>query len=185
MNVNEQIKINRKLLKHRNWLLVGVTMMLLSNVLISSYLYRVDSKVVIVPSQVREEFYVTDKKVSEGYLESMTRDFAFLILNLTSENYQYVEATVLKLTTPEYYEKMKHELDALATDIKQRNVTTSFFPKEILVDNEQLITEVQGVLDTKVGLTTVSRENKVYRMVFDYSLGYLSLKEFYEVKDGV
>jgi conjugal transfer pilus assembly protein TraE len=185
MNINEQIKANRNLLKHRNLLVIILVVMLISNTLLAFYLFKVDSKIIVIPSQVRKEFYLTESKVSNEYLELMTRDFTNLILNLTAENYEYVKTSVLKHTKPDYYEKIKHELDGLATDIKLRNVTTTFFIKEIILDTETLTSEVKGVLDTRIGLTTVSSVNKVYKIVFDYSLSYLSLKEFYEVEDGV
>ncbi len=183
MNVNEQIKTNRTLQRHRKLLVIMLVCLLISNSLLAYCLVNLDSKIIVIPSQVTKEFYVTEKKVSSEYLELMTRDFTNLILNLTADNYEYVKTSVLKQTKPDYYEKIKHELDALATDIKQRNVTTTFFIKELVIDPENLTSEVKGVLDTRIGLTTVSSINKVYRVVFDYSHSYLSLKEFYEVAD--
>lgn len=184
MNIIEQINNNR-ILKIGFATTSGICLILLiSNLLLSFYLFRVDSKTILLPSQATKEFYVTEKSVSEEYLELHARDIANTILNLNLNNYQYSADSILKITHPAYYPKIKQELAELSIDIKERNVSLHFMINSMNIKPSKLIADVSGVLKTKVGTETVKETQKTYRIVFDYSYSFLSLIEFYEVGDN-
>lgn len=184
MNVANQIKLNERLELHRKKLLIVCSILLVSNLLLCGLLFRQDTNVVLVPTHINKEITLTTgSSYSSEYLELITRDYIGLILNLSPENYEYVQSTILKNTHPSSYGVIKHELDALAEDIKKRSVAVNFQTTDMVVDKKRLQVDIRGYLETKIGLKTVSREQRKYRIIYGYMGSKLTLKEFFEVKD--
>jgi type IV conjugative transfer system protein TraE len=184
MNIAGQIKLNERLKLHRKRLLIVCGLMLVSNVLLCKLLFRQDTNVILVPTHINKDITLTTGSAySSDYLELITRDYIGLILNLTPENYEYAQEAILKNTHPSSHGVIKHELGELAEDIKKRSVAINFRTTDMVVDLRRLQVDVRGSLETKVGLKTVSKELRKYRIVYDYMGSKLTLKEFYEVKD--
>jgi type IV conjugative transfer system protein TraE len=183
MNVANQIRLNKQLQGSFTKLMILSGVLLVSNLLLTAIIFRQDLRVMLVPTHINKEVTITVGSVSEEYLELITRDYIGLILNLTPENYEYAESSILKHTHPSSYGAIQHELGELARDIKSRNVAISFSMTDMVVDKRNLKIDVTGYLETKIGLKSVSREVKQYRVTYDFTGSRLTLKEFYEVKD--
>lgn len=183
MNVASQIQHNYRLKRHRSWLIISGTILMISNLLLSLYITNLESRTIVVPTYIPKEISLTNKHVSEEYLELMARDVINMILNITPHSYEYVESYLLKLSHPSHYGKLKQELMELAEDIKMRDVSISFFITHMTVDVSNLKVAVEGHLETRVGLKTVNRELRKYNVVFDYTGARFSIKDFYEVEN--
>jgi type IV conjugative transfer system protein TraE len=183
MNVASQIQLNKQLKGSLTKLMFLSGVLLISNLFLTATIYRQDLRVVLVPTHLNKELIVTIGSVSEEYLELITRDYIGLILNLTPENYEYAESSILKHTHPSTYGVLQHELAELARDIKTRNVSIYFSMTDMVVDKQKLTVDVTGHLQTNLGLKAISRELRRYRIIYDFTGGRLMLKEFYEVKD--
>lgn len=183
MDISNQIKHNAQLKRNLHSISIMCGILVISNFLLAISLYKQDSRTILIPTHISKNFMVTDEKVSEEYLELISRDIAHQMLNLTPENYNYVEASILKMAHPSSYGTIKQELNELAHDIKSRDVSTNFSLSEININKQNFKVSIQGYLETKIGLRSISRELKKYHIIYDYSGGTLTLKEFYEVKD--
>ncbi|MDF3047695.1 MAG: conjugal transfer protein TraE [Candidatus Midichloriaceae bacterium] len=183
MNIAQQVKANQRLRLEK--LILGVLsgVLLLSNLGLTWHIVFKETTTIIVPTQINRSFSVGNSGVSEEYLEMVARDLVTQLLNLTSENYEYVENAMLKIAHPSSYWKLRSELEELASDIKLRKVSVAFAITEMRIDKEALQVDVTGNLETRLGTKTIKREIKKYRVIFDYGAYQLALKEFYEVKD--
>lgn len=181
MNLAEQIKLNKQLEYHRILLSVVGALLLIINLLLSLYIFLQDKQTIIVPSFIPREFNVTTKTASSEYIELMARDIAMQVLNLTQENYEYTKNSLLRIAHPTSYGQLKTQLDELATDIRDRNLSINFTISNIVVDQEGQSAQVSGYLETKVGSKTVSRDLKTYSILFSYVAGTLTLRNFFEV----
>lgn len=183
MELSRYIEINKKLKKHRTYLVGVLSIMMMSNFALSLALLSQNSRTILVPNVLSKGVEISDREVSEEYLELVTRDFIAQVMNMSQENYAYVEEYVLRLAHPASYHALKGELMELEQELKGRGVALNFSIKQISVNKKTLSAEVLGVLETRISGVAANREEKRYRVLFDYAARHLQLKEFYEVKD--
>lgn len=167
----------------RNILLATTGLLLISNIVLGTYINFQDSKIVVIPSQVTKAFEVSTKGVSTEYIELMARDVVQSLLTLTADNIDYFGEVLLKIAHPKFHGELKQQMSELEEDVKKREVRIHFSISEIETDKTNLLAEVNGYLDTYVGLRKTSTELKKYIVGFDYTGGRLMLTKFYEVEE--
>jgi type IV conjugative transfer system protein TraE len=184
MDINSQSSILEKTIRIRNGFVIVSAISILSNLILSYAIYSQEKFVVVTPAFISQEYTISKKHVSTGYLQDTARVTAVTMLSMTPNNTKFIEETILRHVDPEFFGELKQQLYALAGDIKKRQVSTVFIPVEVNVVHEAEFTaEVIGDLLTFVGKQQTGFERKTYRMSFNYAGAGLLLKEFYEVKN--
>lgn len=127
-----------------------------------------DREVVLQPV-LTNPLTISSQGVSRQYLELVTRDASVLMFNRTPQNLEYWIESVLKITHPSAYGRLKGELLKIANDQRGSSVAQYFTIEAMKVDPAGLTSEVTGVLHTLVGRQEVSAIKRTFRFDWTYS----------------
>lgn len=155
------------LLAQRNTLVAVVLFLLLLNFLLTIAIFHKNTLVILTP-MVNERSSVSFNSVSNEYLGNFSRDFMYLLNNVTPDNIEYVTNAILALVSPTAYGTMKQQLDELAMDLHKRKLSTSFFATAIETDTKRLKAKVFGFLKSYIGHKEVTNKQVVYELAFKY-----------------
>jgi conjugal transfer pilus assembly protein TraE len=167
----------QRVLRQRNLLLlVIVGLVVLVGILLGLVATR-DREVVLQPILSRP-MTISSSGVTTEYLEAVTRDTAFLILNRSPSGLDYWMDNILKIVAPEAYGSIKAQLVKIVGEQSNTDIAQSFLPTAMTVDPKALTSQVTGDLRTFVGDQTISNERKTYVFAWKYSGVSLSLVRF-------
>jgi type IV conjugative transfer system protein TraE len=169
------------LLRQRNIIAVLFILMVISNLFLSLKLLSREQITILIPSEVTDTYRINGGNVSESYLIDRTSEIVKTIFNVTPENINFMQETVLRMVYPASYPVIKKQLLKLSEVITQSRVTTVYFPSAIKVDAKELTAEVEGELNSYLGKVSTS-EHKIYHLKFINTGAKLALLEFYEVQ---
>lgn len=170
------------LLHQRNLLLSLVAALLVINFTQALFTFFRNERIVVVPPDIRREFWLEKNKVSASYLEEMGLFFANLILESSPESAAYKRDIILRHTTSEGYGPLKIQLLEDEERLKKEHVTTSFQANSIRVDSHKLVVELGGDLLRFVGEKRISQSRDTYQFQFDYRHGRPLIKSFKLIK---
>lgn len=166
------------LLHQRNALLALTVGLLGLNFIQALALWVKDDRVIVVPPDVRQEFWVQKNKVSKTYLEEMALLYADLLLETTPKGAAYRREIILRNTSPQGYGRLKAQLIEEEKRITKENLSTSFQANSIKINPQTLSVQVTGDLRRYVGEKFISQSRDTYRFEFEYKQGRLLIKSF-------
>ena len=169
------------LLRQRNIIAVLFILMVISNLFLTLKLMSKEQITILIPSEVTDTYRINGGNVSESYLIDRTSEIVKAIFNVTPQNVDFMQQTVLRMVYPASYSTIKKQLLALSEVITSRRVTTVYFPSAIKVNAKELTAEAEGDLNSYLGKVSTS-EHKIYRLKFINTGAKLALLEFYEVQ---
>lgn len=173
----------QSLLRQRNGLLVVCLFLLL---LCSGLVLALGTKgerVVLVPT-LPARAALTSSQVSADYLELVTRDVAYLMLNRSPTGLDYWMEEILALVHPSAHGRVKADLLKLVAEQRGSDVSQSFRLMRLKVDPKTLTSEVQGELATIVGRQVVAKDKRTYRLRWSYEGFRLALLGFEPVAEN-
>jgi type IV conjugative transfer system protein TraE len=150
--------------------------------ILSICLLKEDTTIILVPNYLPNPVAASKKIPSNEYLEAISRDVVYTLFNLTPNNVNYAEKTILTLAHPRTYGNLKGQINLIKENITSRKFSTAFYPIEMYPDNQQLSVVVEGVLYTYLGAKEVSKDTKVYEIKYDYTSGKLTLLGITEIE---
>lgn len=162
-------------------LLLGLTVCLQSFIIWS---LANDEKIILVPPQLEQSVWLKGNEVSSNYLEQMSLFFTNLALNLTPDNADFMHQKILRLVDPKIYSELKAKLASDARELKQRNITTTFYPVNFAINKTKHQVDITGDFETQVGKTQTSLVRRTYRVRFNNHQGQWFISEFRELKDN-
>ncbi len=166
------------LLHQRNFLFSLVAALLLLNFTQAILVLFKSERVVVVPPEVKREFWLEKNQVSAGYLEEMALFFADLILESSPESTTYMREIILRNTVAQGYGALKSRLLEDERRIKKDRVVTSFRPNSVKVNSSRLIVTILGDLMSFVGEKRISQSRDTYQFQFVYQHGRLLIQTF-------
>jgi len=167
----------QSLLKQRNLLLLVVAGLALLVLVMLGLIAAKDREVVLQPILSRP-MTISSSGVTADYLEAVTRDTAYLVLNRSPSGLDYWMDNVLKIVSPDAYGTIKAQLVKIVSEQSNTDIAQSFLPTRMTVDPKALTSQVTGDLRTFVGDQTISNERKTYVFAWAYSGVSLSLVRF-------
>jgi conjugal transfer pilus assembly protein TraE len=167
----------QKVLKQRNLLLAVIVGLSVLVCILMALLASKDREVVLQPI-LAKPVTISSSGVTTDYLEAVTRDTAYLILNRSPSGLDYWMSNILKIVAPEAYGPIKAQLAKVVSEQSNTDIAQSFLPTKMTVDPKNLTSEVTGDLRTFVGDQTISNEKKTYVFAWKYSGVSLSLVRF-------
>lgn len=182
MDLQQSLIDARKLQMQRAALITALGISVAGNV--GLVLYNATRAVEVVLQPVLQRpVTISSSYVSRDYLEMVTRDTAYAVLNRTPQSLDYWMNTVLKITDPAYYGAVKAKLLQAVSVLRGNDVTQMIEIQSIDVAPDRLNSEITGVLHVFEGQREVSRTPVHYH--FDWTYRGLSLKlaGFGDVKD--
>lgn len=164
------------LLRQRNLMLVCCGFLLLTSLIQAAALFYRDERILVVPPETRQAFWVERNLVSAAYLEEMAVFLADLALSVSASSAPFQREVLLRYATPESYSALKAQLLAQEERLRKDNIATSFRPIQIKVDLVQQRAELTGDLLTYVGDKRISQVRESYELRLLYKAGRLHLK---------
>ncbi|WP_131784081.1 type IV conjugative transfer system protein TraE [Legionella gresilensis] len=168
-----------------NLMVVLVFGLLVSNMVLSSFLYHVwaHHTIEVTPFSGSASYIKSVSTVDSHYLSLMSENFVNERLNVTPETVNANHQRLLSFVNPNYYSDMLHLLTNEAKVIKAKKMSSTFAITEIKTNPQALAAVVTGVLKRYVGLHALNDEQKIYRLQFNYQNGRLSILKFIPVKE--
>lgn len=173
-----------RLLKQRNRMFIVGCLLASSNLFMGMTLFFSSERVVIVPACVSKSFWVDRSAVSAEYLEEMALFFAHQILDVSAASASYQRDIVLRYTATSYHNALKKRLTEEETRAREGQISTSFKPVQIKVDEHRLEAELTGDLLSYVGGKLASQARETYLLRFQYQQGRLLVTHFTLKKDA-
>jgi len=166
------------LLEQNRVLKFGIAVMALANaVLVFGLLYVVDrQKVVVVPPELRKEFWVAGNRVSRSYLEQVFFFVTDRLLNVSPENVESSVAAVYPFLTtdPEGLKAVQEQLQDYVKRVKKNKVWQVFYPVALHVKENEVI--VAGVLKRGIMDQLLETKDKKVRYLFSVRGGRLLIE---------
>jgi conjugal transfer pilus assembly protein TraE len=172
----------RHLSKKLNYMLLISVGLLISNILLiwlASWAL-VHQKRTIIPAEVTQQFTVSDTTVDASYLRQMALLFSTQRLNITPTNIAQNHGFLLQYTDPRFYHDFVAILNAEKQEILKQNISSVFYPEEIIPDVKKKSVSLKGVLVSWVGSLSLPPIKKHYIVTFNYNAGDLKVSSFSE-----
>lgn len=178
MELNLKHKKISSLLFQRNFL-GGLALALLVIALLQTALLFVKSeKIIILPPELKQEFWIEGNRFAPTYLEEQGMYFTHLLLDVSSSNILSQGEVLLRYADPAFHEQFKTRLFAEEQRLKKDNVSLYFTVTDCEVYPSELALEITGDLHAYVAFKKISTHRETYRMQFSAKKGRLFLKTF-------
>jgi len=171
-------------ISQRNGLLVLSCLLALSNIVLVGGLVFSSEKIILLPPEVRQSFWVKGSTVSKEYLEDMGWGLSKLLLDLTPSTYPYNHEKLLTFTAPEAYGSLKSKLFKEGEQYKDLKLSTHFYPSEIIANPQTLRVEVKGTLHSFVAGKLVRTTEETVNLQLTHRGGGLLLESILGRKQG-
>jgi len=141
-------------------------------VLVSNFFAILGSRhkvVIVIPYGYTGEVSTSSPGVS--YLSAMGTLIANLYENVSPADVDSRYATLLKLASPGFYPEFKKELLDNAREIKQKDITSTFYIKNVAVDLKHRVIKVTGTGYFFTGPSQVASSEKSLFIYYKYVYG--------------
>ncbi len=117
-------------------------------------------RIVLIPSDLKGESYISDKGYADNYVAALAQQAALTLLNATPDSLDFRREALLQLAHPKYHGSLEADLNEEQARLQKSKISTSFHPVAVEVSNHKTkpIARVEGRLITLVGDTRVNRE---------------------------
>jgi conjugal transfer pilus assembly protein TraE len=158
-------------------MLLGLTTMLLLIILIMSlYLFFRSERVIILPPEVRREFWAEGNRLSPEYLEEQAVYMIHLALDVNQANLPYNTEILMRYADAETCSHLKNKFEKDIKKLKKNDASTRFDVKDVTVYPEKIIVHVEGRLNSFVGTKQINDQQETYEVSFKTFRGRLFLK---------
>jgi type IV conjugative transfer system protein TraE len=181
MKSNFAITKNDVLIQQRNVMVLVCGCLLLLSLILSVCLLKKDTTTILVPNTFNSSISISHKIPSNDYLEAMSRDVIYTMFNLTPDNINYAEKSILSFVHSSSYGIVKSQMNLIKDTITSKKFSTAFYPNSMYPDNTTLSVVVDGTLYTYLGAKEVAKEKKSYEIKYDYTSSKLTLLGIEEV----
>ncbi|MBU0744931.1 MAG: type IV conjugative transfer system protein TraE [Gammaproteobacteria bacterium] len=137
----------------------------------------------IVPADMRQSFTVSDSTIDASYLRQMALFFIAERLNITPSNIDQNHSIILQYTDSRFYHKFVDILDKERQAIIKQNISSVFYPEEVIPNTKELSVLTNGSLIHWVGNMALAPAKKSYIVKFSYRSGYLKVLSFSEITE--
>ena len=144
----------------------------------------VHQKRTIVPAEIRQAFTVSDSAVDASYLRQMALFFVTERLNITSSNIDQNHNIILQYTDSRFYHDFVSILGKEKEAVIKQNISSAFYPEEIIPNSQKLTVLIKGSLVHWVGNSVLAPAKKNYIIKFSYKSGDLKVLSFSEIVDA-
>ena len=166
----------------RNSMLGLSACLLLVVILQSLFLFFRHEKIILMPPELKQSFWVEGNTFSPTYLEEQGLYVAHLLLDVSEANILYQGEVVLRYTDPSHHSTFKAKILEDQKRLKKDNLALTFVPIECEVFPDSLTVEITGDLNGYVGSKKVTSHRETYRVSFDAKQARLFLKDFQTLK---
>ncbi len=175
--------INKKLRLQKNILLGGLTITLLTNLLLA---FKLQNQEIITRNLpiVDQELVISSNYINDEALKLRADQLISLLFSMKKENVQKISAALMKQVDGEFHESFKAKVEKLAEDIKLRDYRYIFGDIQgYEYDNYNFTVKIKGYLETYLAGKQIDVKYKEYLLGFTNKSGIINLKSFEEIKN--
>lgn len=176
-------KKNDILIFQRNLAILIATILLVTALFLSFAILKKETTTILVPFGFNDKISISSKRPRNDYLEAISRDIINTMFNLTPNNVDYVEKTILFYADGSAYGTIKSQLEKLKESVVSKKFTTIFYINSIYPNSSSMTATIEGTLHTYFGQKEISKNKKKYEIKYNYKAGRLSLIGFSEIID--
>lgn len=159
----------------RNVLLVLSAILLVILLLMSLYIFFKNERVIILPPEVRREFWAEGNRFSPEYLEEQAVYMAHLALDVNQINVQYNTEILMRYADISACTYLKDKLEKDLKKLKENNASTNFDVKKVKVYPNTNTVHISGMLNRYVGSKQINSNLETYEVRFKTFRGRLML----------
>ncbi|OZG32420.1 TraE/TraK family type IV conjugative transfer system protein [Rickettsia endosymbiont of Culicoides newsteadi] len=185
MDLTNAMQGGDRITKQRNLFLLLTILLAVTSSALSLKILMQEERIIIVPP-LTSEVMISNRKVSSSYLEQMTMVFLNSLLDLSSIDVLHKRDMILKYTSnshPSFSKRINEYFADSAEKYKNFDLVTYFTVKNMEIDETKGEVIAHGILTSRYGKRGFESTPTSYRLSFEFSGGYLRLKEFNQVVD--
>lgn len=148
----------------RNVLLGLCSILLILLLLISLSLFMKSERIIVLPPEVRQEFWVEGNRFSPEYLEEMAVYFLHLSLDVNQNTLPYNTEILMRYADSGAANYLREKFERDLSKLKQNDAATSFAVKEVNVFSDKNIVRVTGILYRYFGTKIIREEEETYEV---------------------
>lgn len=161
----------------RNVFLTLVFVLAFSQVILVTFLFWKNEKIIISPPVIEKEFWVDAYHVSPTYLEQFGYFLGQLILSKSSQSASSQRVILLRHVDPMYFGILNKKLIEEEQMLTKQNASYVFYPVDVYADIKALKLLITGDRVFYVSGKAVSTERESYALSFSNAGSRLLLKE--------
>ena len=165
----------------RNMLMVVAGVMLAANGALVSKLVLSSNQIILVPSSVSDGM-VARGAFDKRYMEALALDAVYALYNASPANLEYGRTVIERVSAVADRVALLKQYDAIAKDIRERKISTVFFPEEVRHFGEQSKIVVQGTLQTYVETVQVATEPRAVLVTFKREAGSARVSKIHKTE---
>ena len=159
-------------------LFLGISSILLaSNVLLSFCLIFRNEKTIILPPEVKSEFWSEGNRFASEYLEEQAAYMSHLALDVNAANIKYNTNVLLRYVETDHAAYFRERFEKQQRKLKQNNAATTWDIAEFVVFPDQNTVHVKGTLNKFIGSKQIGSLQREYAVSFKIKRGRLFLRE--------
>lgn len=162
-------KCTEYLLFQRNVFSALSILLAITLVLLSAFLFLKRERIIITPPVVEKEFWVDSKTISPTYLEQFGYFLSQLLLGKSSYSAPSQRNLLLRHTDPVFVGTLKQKLIEEEEMLQKQNVSYTFFPVSIRVNQEKKEVLIEGDRVCFVNGKQISSDREGYVLSFNFS----------------
>lgn len=186
MDLTNAMQGGDRITKQRNLFLVLTILLAVTSFALSLKILMQEERIIMVPP-LTSEVMISNRKVSSSYLEQMTMVFLNSLLDLSNMDVLHKRDMILKYTSnshPSFSKRINEYFADSAEKYKNFDLVTYFTVKNMEIDEGTGEVIAHGILTSRYGKHGFESTPTSYRLSFEFSGGYLRLKEFNQVVDN-
>lgn len=160
--LNRQLRAARW---QRSVFAVLALLLLVSNLFLVGSFTQVQRTTVLVPSRVSDGM-VAVGAVDARFVEALALDAVYAFYNVSPETASYGRRVVERLASLRDRPSLLDAFDTVSNDIRQRRISTTFFPETVEHELTGLRVIITGSLATFIETQRVSREPRIVTLTF-------------------
>ncbi|MEM6338606.1 MAG: TraE/TraK family type IV conjugative transfer system protein [Pseudomonadota bacterium] len=183
MNLSVALNGGNRIAKQRNLFLALTVALAVTSSALSLKIITMEERIIMIPP-FNSEIVVSNKSVSSGYLEQMSMVFLNSLLDLSSSDVLHKRDMILKYTSnshPGFAKRINEYFADAATKYKDFDLVTYFTVKNMEINEANNEVIAHGILTSRYGQRGFEQIPTSYRLSFEFSGGYLRLKEFNQI----
>jgi len=143
---------------------------------------------VVVPPEVKRPYEIGSNFGNKEYLSDMANYVLQAILTVTPDSVDHNNKTILRMTDPAGYGRLRADLEAAAARLKRERVTTVWIPQREEISERDHKVKVKGRMKTFIADTPTGERDKEFLVEFNITssgrLYVLSVKEVVTAEPG-
>ena len=144
------------------------------NVALVYKVYSQSNQVILIPTSVSDGM-VARGAVDKRYVEALALDAVYGLYNASPANLNYGRTVIERLAAVANRSELLHHYDEVATDIRERDISTVFYPKQIEHNLDAKTVVIAGNLQTYLNTVLISDEPRRILLNFVTEAGSVRL----------